>query len=193
MSANEVAFSQTTQVRSLRLPAVSAAATVAAISALLGFWPLTGRWLTSMPEALVPSAIGLPFAVPPLRLFPLGETTWLYWAVDVLAAFVMIGIVLLYLNSWANRHPQSGRARAFLAGITATVAGAVIGNVIRIVFLSFDSHHNLATYIVAVTATILVTLIWGAILGILTGVVHAAIRPPPVRETEDAGRHGATP
>lgn len=176
MSANQVAFSRTTQVRR---PALSAAAALAAISILLGFWPLTGLWLASLPELLVPSAIGLPFALPPLRLFPLGETTRLYWAFDVLAACTMIGIVFLSLNSTTKRRPQSRRWRAFLAGVGATVAGASVGNIIRIVFLSFASHHNLATYVAAVVATVVITSIWAVIAGILVGAVYAGVRTSP--------------
>ena len=67
------------------LPAV---VTAGAITVLAGIWSITGTAVTFVPTLLVPSALGLPFAVPALRLWPLSQTTVGYWLTDVVAALV---------------------------------------------------------------------------------------------------------
>ncbi|MFC4605666.1 hypothetical protein [Rhodococcus kronopolitis] len=150
--------------------------TAAVISVLFGTWTLTGTALTYLPELLVPSALGLPFGVPPLRLTPLGETTTGSWAVDVLAALVMIAVVWMRLVNSARLHPAGGVARAFWAGLGATVIGVVAGNLVRIVYLSFVLNEGPGSYLASLAGGALVSALWGAAIGVAVGIAHALAR-----------------
>ncbi|WFR71918.1 hypothetical protein P9209_25225 [Prescottella defluvii] len=141
-----------------------AAVTVLLASMLFGIWSLAGRILTFNPELLVPSAIGLPFGIPALRISPLGDTTWSFWFIDVVSALAMVAVV------WAQlvRSPR----RPFLAGLLATILGVMVGNLVRIVFLSFETHQGLGTYALAVLLGMIVSALWGAAVGLVVGLVH---------------------
>ncbi|WP_430331553.1 hypothetical protein [Rhodococcus sp. ACT016] len=164
MSDDHGAFSARALVRRIAAGPWPATLTVLLASALFGTWSITGRILTFNPELLIPSAIGLPFGIPPLRLFPLGDTTWAFWFVDVLAAIVMVAVV------WTRLLPH--RQRPFLAGLFATVLGVAAGNLVRIVFLSFETHQGLGTYVLALALGLLVSALWGLVVGVVVGLVH---------------------
>ncbi|AQA25986.1 putative membrane protein [Rhodococcus sp. MTM3W5.2] len=153
-----------------------AVATLAAISVLFGVWSITGAVLTRVPELLVPSAIGLPFGIPALRLFPLGETTTTNWLVDCAAALVMLAVVWMRLTDSARRHPGGGVGRAFWAGLGATVIGVLAGNLIRTVYLSFVLQEGPGAYLASLVGGALVSVLWGAIVGLFVGAAHALAR-----------------
>lgn len=160
------------------------------ISVLFGTWTLTGTALTYLPALLVPSALGLPFGVPPLRLTPLGETTTGSWAVDVIAALVMIAVVWMRLVDSARLHPTGGVARAFWAGLGATVIGAVAGNLVRVVYLSFVLHEGPGSYLASLLGGAVVAAAWGAVVGAVVGAVQALARKVALRR---ASRHRNEP
>ncbi|MFI6429912.1 hypothetical protein [Rhodococcus oryzae] len=153
-----------------------AVATLAAISVLFGVWSITGAVLTRIPELLVPSAIGLPFGIPPLRLVPLGETTATNWLVDCAAALVMLAVVWMRLSDSARRHSGGGVGRAFSAGLGATVIGVLAGNLIRTVYLSFVLQEGPGAYLASLVGGALVSAVWGAIVGLFVGAAHALAR-----------------
>ncbi|GAA4477447.1 hypothetical protein GCM10023094_19720 [Rhodococcus olei] len=157
-----------------------AAATALAVTVLAGVWPLTGTVMTYVPALLVPSAIGLPFAVPALRPWPLGRTTTGHWLVDLLAALVLIAVVAVRLT-----RPVAGPWRAFAAGVGATVVGMVAANLIRSVYLSFVEHAGLGTYLFALLGGAALAVIWGTAAGILVGAVHAAATARPARRSAE--------
>ena len=134
------------------------------------------RLLTRVPELLVPSAIGLPFGIPALRLFPLGETTTTNWLVDCAAALVMLAVVWMRLTDSARRNPDGGVGRAFWAGLGATVIGVLAGNLIRTVYLSFVLQEGPGAYLASLVGGALVSAVWGAIVGLFVGAVHALAR-----------------
>ncbi|SEL86554.1 hypothetical protein [Rhodococcus maanshanensis] len=154
-------------------PAVAA---LAVISVLFGVWSITGAVLTRLPELLVPSAIGLPFGIPALRLFPLGETTITNWLVDCAAALVMLAVVWMRLVNSARRHPGGGVGRAFSAGLGATVIGVLAGNLIRTVYLSFVLQEGPGAYLASLVGGALVSVLWGAIVGLFVGAANALAR-----------------
>ncbi len=164
MSDEHGAFSA--RVLARRIPAGPWPATVTVLlaSILFGTWSLTGRILTFNPELLVPSAIGLPFGIPPLRLYPLGDTTWSFWFVDVVAALAMTAVV------WTQ--PAGSRRRPFLAALLATMLGVAVGNLVRTVYLSFETHQGLGTFVLAVVLGLVVSALWGAVVGVVVGLVH---------------------
>ncbi|WP_051637622.1 hypothetical protein [Rhodococcus sp. UNC363MFTsu5.1] len=151
-------------------------AALAVISVLFGLWSITGAVLTRFPELLVPSAIGLPFGIPALRLFPLGETTTINWLVDCAAALVMLAVVWMRLVNSARRHPGGGVGRAFSAGLGATVIGVLAGNLIRTVYLSFVLQEGPGAYLASLVGGALVSVLWGAIVGLFVGAANALAR-----------------
>lgn len=164
MSVQSGAFSARPLIQRIAAGPWPATATLVLASILFGAWSITGRVLTSNPELLIPSAIGLPFGVPPLRLFPLGDTTWTFWFVDVVAALAMTAVV------WARL--AGSRRRPFLAGLVATMLGVATGNLVRIVYLSFETHQGLGTYTLALLLGLVVSALWGAVVGVFVGLVH---------------------
>lgn len=164
MSVQNGAFSVRPLVARIAAGPWPATATLVLVSILFGAWTITGRVLTFNPELLIPSAIGLPFGIPPLRLFPLGDTTWTFWTVDTLAALAMIAVV------WARLRREV--RRPFLAGLLATVLGVAAGNLVRIVFLSFETHQGIGTYVIALLLGLLISALWGAVVGLLVGSAH---------------------
>ncbi|MFD4179554.1 hypothetical protein [Rhodococcus sp. NPDC058514] len=174
-----------------RLPAPwPGVVTLAAISALCGAWSITGAVLTQLPELLVPSAIGLPFAIPTLRLSPLGETTTAYWLVDCAAALVMIAVVWMRLVNSARRHPGGGAGRAFAAGLGATVIGVLVGNLIRTVYLSFVLQEGPGAYLASLLGGALMSLLWGAIVGLFVGAAQAIARAAADRRPAKESSNG---
>ncbi|MFC9786217.1 hypothetical protein [Rhodococcus sp. NPDC127528] len=171
-------------------------ATLAAVSVLAGFWPVTGWILTFAPALLVPSALGLPFALPALRPFPLGATTTASWLVDLVAAFVMLAVTGMRLVDSSSRHPHGGPGRAFLAGWGATVLGVLAGNLIRIVYLSFVVHAGSGAYLLSLAGGALVSLLWGGVAGLAVGAaqtISSVVRSRRSLHRDDANVVGVGP
>ncbi|PTR30301.1 hypothetical protein C8K36_102149 [Rhodococcus sp. OK519] len=194
MSVQSGAFSARPSIQRIGAGPWPATATLVLASIVFGVWSITGRILTFNPELLIPSAIGLPFGIPPLRLYPLGDTTWSFWLVDVVAALVMVAV------AWAQL--IGGRRRPFLVGLLAAVLGVVVGNLIRVVFLSFETHQGLGTYALAVLLGTIVSALWGAVVGLPVGLAHLLDRrlrrpaepappAPPARPARRPARAGA--
>lgn len=190
MSVQSGAFSARPLIRRIAAGPWPASTTLVLASILFGAWSITGPVLTFNPELLIPSAIGLPFGIPPVRLFPLGDTPWTFWFVDVAAVVVMIAVAWTQLSG--------SRRRPFLTGLLATVLGVATGNLVRIVYLSFETHQGLGTYALAVLLGLVVAALWGTVLGVFVGLVQLLdhrLRPPaepapkaePARPRAEAG------
>lgn len=133
----------------------------------VGIWPLAGTAVTWLPELALPTALGLPFLWPPLRVVPLGATTWGFWAADTVAAVVMLVVAWAMLRRAHQRRP---RGRAFLRGWWTTIVAMVAANLVRAVYASFVVNADLGTYIATVAAGIVFSALLGAIVGLLVGV-----------------------
>ncbi|NLE82370.1 MAG: hypothetical protein GX610_22895 [Rhodococcus sp.] len=178
--------STNTQVKAASPAPWLAVATLTAISAAFGAWSLAGTILTELPELNVPSAIGLPLGLPALRPSPLGETTTTGWLVESAAALVMITVAWTRLTNSARRHPSGGPGRAFWAGLGATVVGALAGNLVTVVYMSFVVHSGPAAYVTSLIGGALVSLIWGVVVGVVVGTAHAIARRNSMRTTGEA-------
>lgn len=157
-------------------PHLAAIVTLIVLSALVGFWPLTGVVTAFFPVIAVPAAAGLPFLIPPLRFAPVGDSTWAFWAVDTIAVVVMVVIVVMRLVNARRRHPQAGAGRAFFSAWSATILGVVVGNLLRGIFTSFVVHADIGTYFGYLLANVLVSALFGAIFGIPVGAAAAVAR-----------------
>ncbi|GAA1717191.1 hypothetical protein GCM10009809_11480 [Isoptericola hypogeus] len=146
---------------------------ILAASVVAGIWPVTGTATTWFPVLAVPPALGLPSLLPPLRLTPLGETTWAFWAADTAGAVVMLAVAVVQLRHVTSRRPQPGPGRAFSRGLWTTVLAVVGGNLVRSVFLSVVTHAGLGTYAGAVVGGAVVSALTGALIGVVVGLAAA--------------------
>lgn len=160
-------------MRDRATPTVAISLTVLAIVA--GIWFVTGVATTWFPALAVPAAAGLPELIPPLRIVPLGRTTWAFWAVDTAAVTAMIVIAWLHTRAAHAKRPIASHARVFGRALVATVWGVVAANVLRGVFLSIVTHADLGTFAGLLAANLLVSAITGALLGLVVGSVTAVI------------------
>ncbi len=142
--------------------------TAAVLCVLAGIWSLTGSAATYFPALVAPSAIGLPFAVPALRLDPLGGTTVGFWLVDLVAALLMLAVIASRLS-----RPTAGRSAAFRQGMVATILGLLMANLLRSVHLSVVTHVGLGGYTVVVLGGMVLALLWGVLIGLFVGLAHA--------------------
>ena len=158
-------------------------AALVALAILVGIWPLTGVLTTYVPLLAVPAAAGLPYLIPPLRLMPLGDTTWAFWFADVAGVLVMILTAFVMLRAPKRRVPSSGRA--FGRGVWVTTVAVVAGNLVRGVFTSFTVHADLGTYLGTLAANVVVSAVTGALLGLIVGAVAAIVAATRPRTAED--------
>lgn len=150
-------------------PALIGTVVAAALCVLVGSWTVVGQFLGRAAMVLAPTTLGVPFAWPPLRLTPLGHTTWTSWAIDTIAALVLLAVVFLRLRVVRG----ASRARAFVAGLWAGVLAVVAANLVRHVAWSFLTDQDLASYAVLLALTLLFSLVWGLVMGAALGLVHA--------------------
>lgn len=147
--------------------------TLAVLAIVVGIWPLVGTLTTWVPYLAVPAAAGLPFLWPPLRLVPLGETTWAFWIADTVGALVMLAVAWAMLRAASRRRPGAGPWRAFGRGVWVTVVAVVAGNIVRAVFSSFVVHADFGTYVGTLAAGILVSALTALVPGAIVGAVAA--------------------
>ncbi|TQL78176.1 hypothetical protein FB566_3754 [Stackebrandtia endophytica] len=169
-------------------PVWAAAATALALTVLFGNgWFVT--WLTAaVGELAIPGAIGLPGAVPGLRLWPLGETDWWHTASETIAAAGFIAIVWWRM---ARAHTPDGISRPFLTGWSTAVVALVCADVWRVVAQSFTQDLGLGGYFGYLVAAVIYGTVWAIATGWLIGLAAmiaartATETPPPTDEPGD--------
>lgn len=152
-------------------------AVLTAVSVVAGVWSLSGRAATWFPALVVPEAAGLPGPVPALRVMPLGRTTWLFWAVDLVAVLVMLALAWLQLRAGARRHPSPSRSRVVGRGVLAALFGLIAANIVRSVVLSFLTHAGIGMFAGLLVATIVVSAAVGVVVGAVAGLAAAVALP----------------
>lgn len=151
-------------VRSLGAPIVVLLASVA-----IGSWTLVGQFLAYGAYALAPTTLGVPFAIPGLRLTPLGGTTWGFWAAETGSALLMVGLVLLAVRQRSRR--------PFRQVLRAVILAVVVANLVRLAFVSFITHADVPTVLVGAGLTALLSVVWALPLGLLAGLVDKSVAP----------------
>ena len=150
------------------------------LAILAGFWPIAGPLLTVAPVLFVPAAAGLPSLIPTLRLTPLGETTWGFWAADIAGVLVMLATDYAMLRA-PKRRAVPTKARAFGRGLWVTIVAIVAGNLVRGVYISFVIHADIGTYLGQLAGNVVVSALLGTVLGVVVGAV-AAVAPTGWRD-----------
>lgn len=140
---------------------------------------MVGQWWAYAAYGLIPPALGLPHGWPTLRLTPLGGSTWTWWGIETAGALVMITAVWLWT--------RAGR-RAFLTPLWAVVVGVALGNLVRLVGTSFVALHDLRTFAVAAVLTLILSVVWGLLLGVLVAGLHALVAPRTEARPVDAAQ-----
>ena len=153
------------------------------LAVLAGIWHVSGWAATWVSALLFPPAAGLPALWPPLRLWPLGETTVAVWLIDLAGVAVMLLTAWVQLRAAAWRHPHPGRWRAFGRGLWTTILAFVAGNIVRGVAQSFLLHSDLGTYAGQLIANVLVSALAGLLAGIVVGLVAMLLAGPKPVET----------
>lgn len=147
-------------------PARAATAAALALTLLFGNgWFVTGL-TTTVGELAIPGAIGLPSALPGLRLWPLGETHWWHTASETIAAIGFIAVV----GWWMFRsRPSSGPARLLLTGWSAALVAIICADLWRVVSQSFTQDLGLGGYLGYLLAAVIYGTLWGILTGWLVG------------------------
>ncbi|MFI6501002.1 hypothetical protein [Nonomuraea typhae] len=105
----------------------------------------------------VPSAVGLPYGLPGLRVSPVGETSWLLLLADVGAALVLIAVLA------ATRH-------GFWAAWGAFVLGSVLAGMVRAAVSATVAEAGAGAYWGFVAGGLVAGLLWGIALGWAAGL-----------------------
>ena len=124
------------------------ASLLVALAALAsGSWTVVGQWWAYAAFGLIPLAVE---------------------GIQRRASLVMI--VAVWLWTRAGRRP-------FLTPLWAVIVGVTLGNLVRIIGTSVIALHDLRTFGVAVLGTVLLSLLWGLVLGLVAATVHRLMAP----------------
>ncbi|UJP09840.1 hypothetical protein L2X99_15900 [Microbacterium sp. KUDC0406] len=153
------------------------------LAVLAGVWHVSGWVATWVSALLFPPAAGLPALWPPLRVWPLGETTVTVWLIDLVGVAVMLLTAWVQLRAAGRKHPHPGRWRAFGRGLWTTILAMVAGNLVRGIAQSFLLHSDLGTYAGQLLANVLVSALTGLVAGVVVGLVAMLLAGPKPVET----------
>ncbi|MFH8607934.1 hypothetical protein ACH4D5_10645 [Streptomyces sp. NPDC018029] len=129
--------------------------------------------------SVVPSALGVPFALPGLRATPLGATDWSWQLCENFAALLLVAVAAARMRRHLRVRPGAGRGRRLLAGWTALIAGAAVAGAWRgLVAARMIEADTLGWLLLPVTGALFGAL-WGLLLGWLPGAAALATRRAP--------------
>ncbi|MFE4860220.1 hypothetical protein [Streptomyces sp. NPDC056670] len=156
-------------------PAVASVAGVCLLlSLLLGLTPVLTAFTAHTGPALVPSALGAPYALPSLRAVPLGGTGAAQLLCEDFAVMVLVAVAVLRMRRHLRLRPAAGRPRRFLAGWTALIAGAAAAGVWRGLVTARLVEAGPVGWLLHAAAGAAFGALWGAAAGWLTGVAALA-------------------
>ncbi|MFB9204083.1 hypothetical protein ACIBIZ_04485 [Nonomuraea spiralis] len=146
---------------------------IVAFVIVLAFGLFGAALVTRVGYLAVPSAIGGPYALPGLRVVPLGETTWLLTLADTVLALALVGAVA---------SARGGFWRTWGAFLVA----AIVVNLLRAALLAMVAQAGLGAYLGYLGGGLLTGLIWGIVLGWIPGLA-ALPRRRGTRDRSPAG------
>ncbi|MET8683800.1 hypothetical protein ABZV77_06250 [Streptomyces sp. NPDC004732] len=129
--------------------------------------------------SVVPSALGVPFALPGLRATPLGATDWPWQLCENFAALLLIAAAAARIRRHLRVRPAAGRVRRLLAGWTALIAGAAVAGVWRGMVAARMVEAGLWGWLLLPLTGALFGALWGVLLGWLPGAAALTTARPP--------------
>ncbi|MFD4634661.1 hypothetical protein ACFVYR_33540 [Streptomyces sp. NPDC058284] len=129
--------------------------------------------------SVVPSALGVPFALPGLRMTPLGATDWSWQLCEDFAALLLIATAAARMRRHLRLRPGAGTGRRLLAGWTALVAGAALAGVWRGLVAARMVEAGPWGWLLLPLTGALSGALWGLALGWLPGASALAAGRPP--------------
>ncbi|WP_409237952.1 hypothetical protein [Streptomyces sp. PA5.6] len=175
---------RTTRVIGALRARADASAVVACVCLLLVLAHGSATLLTAFTAraglSVVPSALGVPFALPGLRATPLGATDWPWQLCENFAALLLVATATARMRRHLRLRPAATRVRRLLAGWTALIAGTALAGAWRgMVAARMVEAGPWGWLLLPLTGTLFGAL-WGLALGWLPGVAALA-RPGPPR------------
>ncbi|MEV8525798.1 hypothetical protein AB0451_16815 [Streptomyces sp. NPDC052000] len=179
----------------MRLPGIERAAAAVAgvcllLALLLGLTPLRTAFTAHEGMTLVPSALGVPFALPALRTVPFGSTGWTPLLCEDFAVAVLVAVAVVRVRRHVRRHRRAGRLRRLLAGWTALIAGAAAAGAWRGMVTARMVESGPAGWVGYVVVGAAFGAVWGLVLGWLTGVAALAAGSEQPRSAAGSGPGG---
>ncbi|MEW2390310.1 hypothetical protein AB0933_18360 [Streptomyces venezuelae] len=129
--------------------------------------------------SVVPSALGVPFALPGLRATPLGATDWTWQLCENFAALLLIATATARMRRHLRIRPEAGRARRLFAGWTALMAGTAAAGTWRGMVTARMLESGLWGWLLLPASGALFGALWGVALGWLPGAAALATPAPP--------------
>ncbi|WAL97576.1 hypothetical protein [Streptomyces sp. Je 1-369] len=130
--------------------------------------------------SVVPSALGVPFALPGLRATPLGATDRAWQLCENFAALLLVATATARMRRHLRVRPDAGRGRRLLAGWTALIAGTAVAGTWRGMVAARMVEASLWGWLLLPLVGALFGALWGLLLGWLPGVA-ALTRTGPLR------------
>ncbi|MFG3286238.1 hypothetical protein [Streptomyces sp. NPDC048111] len=146
-------------------PVVAVAAACALPAVLLGCTPVLTEFTAHAGAALVPSALGAPFALPALRVVPLGSTGWAAMLCEDFAVVALVAVAALRMRRHMRLHPRAGRARRALAAWTALIAAGAAAGLWRGLVMARMTEAGPAGWPAYAAAGAALGALWGTTLG----------------------------
>ncbi|MEU6821689.1 hypothetical protein ABZ921_13745 [Streptomyces atriruber] len=119
--------------------------------------------------SVVPSALGVPLALPGLRATPLGATDWAWQLCEDFAALLLVAVAAARMRRHLRVRPDAGRGRRLLAGWTALIAGTAVAGVWRGMVAARMVESGLWGWLLLPLTGALFGALWGLALGWLPG------------------------
>ena len=129
---------------------------VIGVCAALGSWWVTGQFRGRLAEALIPEALGVPSALPHLRLWPMPGQAWSLWLADLVGVAVLVAFVVT---------PPHRRQILWVA------LGAVCAGVVRLAWISVVAQHDLVTFGIALALTVVLCGLAGLLVGVFVALM----------------------
>ncbi|MCX5385299.1 hypothetical protein [Streptomyces sp. NBC_00083] len=148
------------------------------LALLLGVTPVLTALTAHAGWILVPSALGAPLALPPLRAVPLGGLTLLQLLCEDFAVAVLLTVAGLRMRRHVRLRPAAGRARRALAGWTALVAGGAASGLWRGLVTARVADAGVGGWVVYGVVGVVLGAAWGLLLGWLPAAAAAGWAGP---------------
>ncbi|MGW0735168.1 hypothetical protein [Streptomyces sp. NPDC002851] len=154
-------------------PAVAVAAACLLLVLLHGSGTVLTAFTARAGLAVVPSALGVPFALPGLRLLPLGSTSLAWQLSENFAAMLLIAVAVGAVRRHMRKRPDARRWRRLAAGWAALVVGAATAGAWRGLVAARMVEASSWGWLGLPLAGAAFGVLWGVALGWLPGTAAA--------------------